>query len=212
MFYRNRYIFTEMVAAAGAFRDRINKKAYYSDLGGKEMEPKGKALLKGAGIIFLIWGILITIFGVVLFSTATMLQQLGDSHEIQQIATEGGLTMEGLVHTVNMMSVSLIANGACIVILGILGIIFCKSIGKARFLRFLSILVIVFSAVNLGMSILYGLTAMIPHMVSILLGIVYFIGADRNVKTVNLALEDIDAEDVDILAEEVQKKETEEDV
>ena len=176
------------------------------------MEPKGKALLKGAGIIFLIWGIFITIFGVVLFSTATMLQQLGDSHEIQQIATEGGLTMEGLVHTVNMMSVSLIANGACIVILGILGIIFCKSIGKARFLRFLSILVIVFSAVNLGMSILYGLTAMIPHMVSIVLGIVYFIGADRNVKTANLALEDIAAEDAGILAEEVQKKETEEDV
>ena len=174
------------------------------------MEPKGKALLKGAGIVFLIWGILITIFGVVLFSTAAMLQQLGDSHEIQQIATEGGLTMEGLVHTVNMMSVSLIVNGVCIVILGILGIIFCKSIGKARFLRFLSILVIVFSAVNLGMSILYGLTAMIPHMVSIVLGIAYFIGADRNVKTIDLSVEEVDAEDADTLAEEVQEQETEE--
>lgn len=175
------------------------------------MEAKGKALLKGAGIIFMIWGILITVFGVVLFSTAAMLQQLGDSHEIQQIATEGGLTMEGLVQTVNMMSVSLIANGACIAILGILGIIFCKSVGKARFLRFLSILVIVFSAVNLGMSILYGLTAMIPHMVSIILGIVYFIGADRNVKTVNLDadldLEDIDAVDADALTEKVQETE-----
>lgn len=100
------------------------------------MEPKGKALLKGAGIIFLIWGILITILESCCFQQRRCCSKLGDSHEIQQIATEGGLTMEGLVHTVNMMSVSLIANGACIVILGILGIIFCKSIGKARFLRF----------------------------------------------------------------------------
>lgn len=97
------------------------------------MEPKGKGLLKGAGIIFLIWGILITIFGVVLFSTAAMLQQLGDSHEIQQIATEGGLTMEGLVHTVDMMSVSLIANGTCIVSWGFLGSFSAKALGKHVF-------------------------------------------------------------------------------
>lgn len=79
-------------------------------------------------------------------------------------------------------------------------------------MRFLSILVIVFSAVNLGMSILYGLTAMIPHMVSIVLGIVYFIGADRNVKTIDLGVEEIDAEDADALAEEVKEQETEENV
>ena len=61
-------------------------------------------------------------------------------------------------------------------------------------------------------SILYGLTAMIPHMVSIVLGIVYFIGADRNVKTIDLGVEEIDAEDADALAEEVKEQETEENV
>lgn len=150
------------------------------------MEPKGKKMLKGLGIFFLIWGVLIVGIGFIVKSASGMVTS---QSEMQQMALTMQMGMGGQVleNFLKMMGYGLMINGVCFFVVGIFGIAFCKVLHMGRCLAFFGIVLIVVCAINLGLGLPIGFVAAIGHIVNIFFGLLFLIGAERNVHSLSAA-------------------------
>lgn len=173
------------------------------------MEPKGKKMLKGLGIFFLIWGVLIVGIGFIVKSASGMVTS---QSEMQQMALTMQMGMGGQVleNFLKMMGYALMINGICFFVVGIFGIAFCKILHMGRVLAFFGIVLIIVCAVNLGLSLPVGYVMAIGHIVNICFGLLFLIGAERNVHSLSAGKALSNAAKIEALSEKSEKIETEE--
>ncbi len=136
---------------------------------------EGKKYLKFAGIILVIIGIAQLLLACLAFAGGG----------IAAFGIEAGagndLMVSGAVAVIG--GIMLVINAVFNLIFGIMAVRNCENPGKARALRVMGVVLLVLSIASLIIYISGGMAAVIGCIVDLIISIIYFAGAQKNLKT-----------------------------
>lgn len=136
---------------------------------------EGKKYLKFAGIILVIIGVAQLLLACLAFA--------GGGIAALDIEAGAGndLMVSGAVAVIG--GIMLVINAVFNLIFGIMAVRNCENAGKAKALRIMGVILIVLSVVSLITHFSSGLAAVISCIVDLIISIIYFAGAQKNLKT-----------------------------
>lgn len=136
---------------------------------------EGKKYLKFAGVILVIFGIGQLLLACLAFA--------GGGIAALGINAGGDNSLAAAGTTAIIGGVIMVVNAAFNLIFGIMAVRNCENAGKAKALRIMGVILIVLSVVSLITHFSSGLAAVISCIIDLIISIIYFAGAQKNLKT-----------------------------
>lgn len=140
-----------------------------------EVILEGKKYLKFAGIILVIFGIGQLLLACLAFA--------GGGIAALGINAGGDNSLAAAGTTAIIGGVIMVVNAAFNLIFGIMAVRNCENPGKAKALRVMGVVLLVLSIVSLITHFSSGLAAVISCIIDLIISIIYFAGAQKNLKT-----------------------------
>jgi len=136
---------------------------------------EGKKYLKFSGIILVIFGIAQLLLAFFAFA--------GGGIAALGVNAGGGSNLAASGTTAGLGGVILVVTAAFNLIFGIMAVKNCDNAGKAKALRVMGVVLLVLAAASLIIYISGGLTVVIGCLVDLMISIIYFWGAQKNVQS-----------------------------
>lgn len=164
------------------------------------MEPSGKGFLKVTGILLIIIGALSLLGGILTVFGAAVSSSMTSSPEYQQALEAYGVSISS-EEMASLMKMTLIIGIKSIVlslvnlIAGIMAVRGCGNVEKGKQLKTVGIIALVLNALNMLYSITNGILNVIIPLVCVILGVLYIMGASRNIQEKDLLLSENQGEE-----------------